>query len=67
MDGIASIATSTILGTEKKLLKPGPALQLKPCRSLRHLELDGQSQKDNVKSAFNAALGGVWHEARVQS
>eukprot|EP00971_Amphidinium_carterae_P167216 3313329-Amphidinium_carterae.1 len=30
---------------------------------LRQLKLDGQSQKDNVKTALNAALGGVWHEA----
>eukprot|EP00971_Amphidinium_carterae_P055680 1097796-Amphidinium_carterae.1 len=31
-------------------------------QTLRQLKLDGQSQKDSVKSALNAALGGVWHE-----
>eukprot|EP00971_Amphidinium_carterae_P103428 2047754-Amphidinium_carterae.1 len=37
-------------------------------QTLRQLKLDdGQSQKDNVKSAPNAALGGVWHEARHRS
>eukprot|EP00971_Amphidinium_carterae_P178410 3539353-Amphidinium_carterae.2 len=27
----------------------------------------GKSQKDSVKSALNAALGGVWHEVRANS
>eukprot|EP00971_Amphidinium_carterae_P063481 1256433-Amphidinium_carterae.1 len=33
----------------------------------RQLKLDGQSQTDNVKTALNAALGGVWHEARANA
>eukprot|EP00971_Amphidinium_carterae_P093616 1852514-Amphidinium_carterae.1 len=33
----------------------------------RQLKLDGQSQEDNVKTALIAALGGVWHEARVHA
>eukprot|EP00971_Amphidinium_carterae_P350642 6491664-Amphidinium_carterae.1 len=36
-------------------------------QGLRQLKFDGQSQKDSVKSALNAALGGVWHEARANS
>eukprot|EP00971_Amphidinium_carterae_P021817 430502-Amphidinium_carterae.1 len=36
-------------------------------QALRHLKLDGQSQKDNVKTALNAALGGFWHEARANA
>eukprot|EP00971_Amphidinium_carterae_P176094 3490676-Amphidinium_carterae.1 len=36
-------------------------------QTLRQLKLDGESQKDNVKTALNAALGGVWHEARVHA
>eukprot|EP00971_Amphidinium_carterae_P210551 4178016-Amphidinium_carterae.1 len=36
-------------------------------QTFRQLKLDGQSQKDNVKTALNAALGGVWHEARVHA
>eukprot|EP00971_Amphidinium_carterae_P053745 1058435-Amphidinium_carterae.2 len=32
--------------------------------ALRQLKQDGQSQKDSVKTAFNAAFGGVWHEVR---
>eukprot|EP00971_Amphidinium_carterae_P026181 516378-Amphidinium_carterae.2 len=36
-------------------------------QTLRQLKLDGQSQKDSVKSALNAALGGVWHEVRANS
>eukprot|EP00971_Amphidinium_carterae_P299045 5941136-Amphidinium_carterae.1 len=36
-------------------------------QSLRQLKLDGQSQKDSVTSALNAALGGVWHEVRANS
>eukprot|EP00971_Amphidinium_carterae_P255374 5069779-Amphidinium_carterae.1 len=36
-------------------------------QALRQLKLDGQSQKDNVKTALNAVLGGVWHEARVHA
>eukprot|EP00971_Amphidinium_carterae_P253257 5028104-Amphidinium_carterae.1 len=34
-------------------------------QALRQLKLDGQSQKDTVRIALNAALGGVWHEARA--
>eukprot|EP00971_Amphidinium_carterae_P299826 5957088-Amphidinium_carterae.2 len=42
------------------------ALQL--CKeALRQLKLDGQRRKDSVKSALNAALGGVWHEVRANS
>eukprot|EP00971_Amphidinium_carterae_P054147 1066285-Amphidinium_carterae.1 len=33
----------------------------------RHIKLDGQSQKEDRKSALNAALGGVWHEERAHS
>eukprot|EP00971_Amphidinium_carterae_P330466 6463512-Amphidinium_carterae.1 len=36
-------------------------------QSLRQFKLDGQSQKDTVKTALNAALGGVWHEVRVHA
>eukprot|EP00971_Amphidinium_carterae_P213826 4243690-Amphidinium_carterae.1 len=36
-------------------------------KALRRLKLDGQSEKNNVKTALNAALGGVWHEARVHA
>eukprot|EP00971_Amphidinium_carterae_P316674 6294663-Amphidinium_carterae.1 len=36
-------------------------------QTLRQLQLDGQSQKDSVKIALNAALGGIWHEARAKS
>eukprot|EP00971_Amphidinium_carterae_P182581 3623533-Amphidinium_carterae.1 len=36
-------------------------------QTLRQLKLDGQSQKDSIKFALNAALGGVWHEARANS
>eukprot|EP00971_Amphidinium_carterae_P038184 750457-Amphidinium_carterae.1 len=36
-------------------------------QALRKLSLNGQSQKDNVKSDLNDALGGVWQEARVHS
>eukprot|EP00971_Amphidinium_carterae_P018620 367147-Amphidinium_carterae.2 len=34
-----------------------------PTQALRPLNMDGQSQKDNVKTA----LGGVWHEAHVHA
>eukprot|EP00971_Amphidinium_carterae_P111643 2211031-Amphidinium_carterae.1 len=36
-------------------------------QTLRQLKLDGQSRKDSAKIALNAALGGVWHEARANS
>eukprot|EP00971_Amphidinium_carterae_P164633 3264130-Amphidinium_carterae.2 len=36
-------------------------------QTLRQLKLDSQSQKDSVKSALNAALGGAWHEVRANS
>eukprot|EP00971_Amphidinium_carterae_P001291 25567-Amphidinium_carterae.1 len=36
-------------------------------QALRQLKLDGQSQKDSVKTALNAALGGVWHEGRFHA
>eukprot|EP00971_Amphidinium_carterae_P311804 6197685-Amphidinium_carterae.2 len=34
-------------------------------QTLRQLKLDRQNQKDNVKTALNAGLGGVWPEARA--
>eukprot|EP00971_Amphidinium_carterae_P297526 5911202-Amphidinium_carterae.1 len=36
-------------------------------QALRQLKHDGQNQKNNVKTALNAALGGAWHVARVHS
>eukprot|EP00971_Amphidinium_carterae_P201787 4004131-Amphidinium_carterae.1 len=36
-------------------------------QTLRQLKLDGQSQKDSVKSALSAALRGIWHEVRNNS
>eukprot|EP00971_Amphidinium_carterae_P348061 6490301-Amphidinium_carterae.1 len=35
--------------------------------TLRQLKLDGQSQKDNVKTALNAALVVGWHEVRANA
>eukprot|EP00971_Amphidinium_carterae_P107034 2120047-Amphidinium_carterae.1 len=40
----------------------------RPCNAcLETTKVDGQSQKDNVKIAFNAAPGGVGHEAHVHA
>eukprot|EP00971_Amphidinium_carterae_P243567 4836953-Amphidinium_carterae.1 len=36
-------------------------------QALRQLKLHGQCRKDNAKTALRAALGGVWHEARVHA
>eukprot|EP00971_Amphidinium_carterae_P338115 6475304-Amphidinium_carterae.3 len=58
----ASLRHCVLQSAKTQALDSGLAIQ-----ALRQLKLDGQSQKDNVKSVLNAALGGVWHEARVHS
>eukprot|EP00971_Amphidinium_carterae_P121095 2398538-Amphidinium_carterae.3 len=35
--------------------------------SYRQLKLDGQNQKEDRKVAYDAALGGVWHEERAHA
>eukprot|EP00971_Amphidinium_carterae_P133603 2646081-Amphidinium_carterae.1 len=55
-------STGILRATLQRGLDSGLASQ-----TFRQLKLDGQSQKDSVKSALNAALGGVWHETRANS